>query len=73
MEHGGMAQHCCEEMRSNVEYACEQHPNRHDCGKCLVDYWPKSKTYGLIVHGVDDVLSVINFCPWCGAKLPRLR
>jgi ribosomal protein S27AE len=58
-------------MLENVERTCADHPNRYDCGDCLVDYWPSSRTYGLIVHDVGSSVVIIDYCPWCGTKLPE--
>jgi len=65
-----MAKHCCEMMRANVESLCDLHPDRFDCPDALVDYSERTDGYGLIIH--DGGLSVISiqFCPWCGARLP---
>ena len=62
-------EHCCETMRCNVEHTCDMHPIRYECPDCLIEYWPTSRTYGLIVYG-QPVVSVISYCPWCGTKLP---
>ena len=56
-------------MTSNVNSTCEQHPNRHDCPDCLIDYWPKSNTYGIMIHDGGESVIVISYCPWCGTKL----
>jgi hypothetical protein len=65
-----VTQHCCEMMQDNVENSCPDHPNRHDCADCLIDYWPKSKTYGIMIHDGGESMITIQFCPWCGTKLP---
>lgn len=58
-------------MRSNVEAKCDQHLNRHDCPDALIDFWPASQTYGLMIHDGGPSVIVISFCPWCGTKLPE--
>lgn len=65
-----MANHCCEMMRSNVESVCEQHPDRHDCPDCLIDYRPNGPSYGIMVHDGGSSMIAIAYCPWCGTKLP---
>jgi hypothetical protein len=52
-------------MRRNVESICDQHPDRHDCPDCLVEYVP-----GLLIHDGGSSSLQIRFCPWCGAGLP---
>ena len=36
----------------------------------FVDYVPKFREYGVPVHDGGQSHIQINFCPWCGAKLP---
>jgi hypothetical protein len=43
----------------------------HDCPDCLIDYWPDTQTYGLMIHDGGNSVIVISYCPWCGAKLPE--
>ena len=65
----------CEMMRSNVEASCDRHPDRKACPDALLDYWPKSQRYGLLIHdgegGYASSMTIISFCPWCGHKLPN--
>jgi hypothetical protein len=63
--------HCCDVMRGEVERRCEQHPDRYDCPDFLIQYSPKLREYGLIVHDGGCSSILIAFCPWCGAKLPE--
>ena len=65
-----MERHCCEDMRSEVERHCDQHPDRFDCPDCLIHYSPRLRAYGLIVHDGGSSTIRIRFCPWCGARLP---
>lgn len=62
-------------MRSNVESVCAQHPDRKACPDTVVDYSPKWNSYGLPVHDGDDGYAAswisIQYCPWCGTKLPE--
>lgn len=67
-----MTAHYCEMMRANVENGCEQHAERSDCPDCLVDYWPATRTYGLMIHDGGSSAVTIRFCPWCGTKLPEM-
>lgn len=66
-----MAKHCCDSMRSQVEFSCEQHASAFDCPDALVFYTPKFDEYSLIVHDGGSSGIRISFCPWCGAKLPE--
>jgi hypothetical protein len=58
-------------MRSQVELVCDKHPDRSDCPDCLVQYSPKFREYGLLVHDGGSSMVVIRFCPWCGTRLPE--
>ena len=33
-------------------------------------YIPKFREYGLIFHDGGTAFSVIDYCPWCGTRLP---
>jgi predicted RNA-binding Zn-ribbon protein involved in translation (DUF1610 family) len=57
-------------MRSNVESRCDQHPNRYDCPDCLIGFSEKWDEYGIIIHDGGGSWVTIQYCPWCGAKLP---
>lgn len=57
-------------MRSQIDYRCDKHPDPFDCPDNLVDYSPKFREYGLIVHDGGSSSVNIAFCPWCGTKLP---
>lgn len=63
--------HCCEEMRRQVEWACDRHADRFDCPDCLVSYSPKFREYGLVIHDGGTSVIGIRFCPWCGIRLPE--
>lgn len=65
-----MPDHCCEDMRREVERTCESHPVRFECPDCLVHFSERLREYGLIVHDGGTSSIVILFCPWCGALLP---
>jgi hypothetical protein len=65
-----MSKHCCESMRRNTEFSCEQHASPFDCPDALVSYSTRFNEYGLIVHDGGTSSILISFCPWCGVKLP---
>ena len=54
-----MSQHCCDLM--------EQHLRGEDN---IICYVPKFREYGLPVHDGGTSFLAIDFCPWCGKKLP---
>lgn len=57
-------------MESAVESECKQHTDRWDCPDALVSYSAKFDEYGLIVHDGGSSSISIDYCPWCGSKLP---
>jgi hypothetical protein len=69
---GGM-KHCCEAMQRQVEFECEKHPDRFDCADALVAYAIKFDEYGLIIHDGGSSVITIDYCPWCGKKLPESK
>ncbi len=62
---------CCDRLSEAVGYECEQHPNRYDCPDCLVSYLPKFREFGIIIHDGGESSIRIDYCPWCGARLPE--
>jgi hypothetical protein len=64
-----MARHCCKMMADNVARTCPDHPDRSDCPDCLIEFWPGSSRYGILVHDGGQSMIAIAYCPWCGAKL----
>jgi hypothetical protein len=66
-----MDDHCCEMMQNQMNFVCEQHPNRFECPDCVIHFNPKSFNYGIIIHDGGSSFYRIRFCPWCGTKLPE--
>lgn len=62
--------HCCEQMGEVVSSTCDQHPDRFDCPDALIHYSPQFREYGLIIHDGGESWMAIDYCPWCGARLP---
>jgi hypothetical protein len=65
-----MAIACCEMMAGNIANTCNQHPDRYDCPDALID--GVRGGYGLIIHDGTKSVIEIQFCPWCGVKLPAI-
>jgi hypothetical protein len=65
--------HCCQQMRDEVEHRCAEHPDPYDCPEHLVRYVPNFDEYGLIVHDGGASYVDIAYCPWCGTRLPRSK
>lgn len=60
-------------MAEHLAQTCEVHPDPSDCPDALVGYITKFDEYGIRVHNGGSSMSVIDFCPWCGAGLPASR
>lgn len=66
-----MSEHCCEMMREQVEYRCPDGHDPYECPDNLIAYNERFREYGLIIHDGGRSKVNIDFCPWCGAKLPE--
>ncbi|MEG0856826.1 MAG: hypothetical protein RSG52_10165 [Terrisporobacter sp.] len=62
-------QFCCENMKdnTNTNKAC------FDCPDTLIYYNEKFDQFGIIIHDGGTSYICINFCPWCGQKLPESK
>ena len=65
--------HCCDEMARQVDHRCDTHPDPFDCPDNLVHYAARFDEYGLIVHDGGSSSVRVEYCPWCGAKLPASK
>jgi len=59
---------CCSMMKAHLNKTCEQHDSPYDCD-CVIVGPPLTK-WGLPVHDGGHSRITINFCPFCGTKLP---
>ena len=66
-----MIQHCCQAMTNQVNWHCDQHDDPFDCPDALVHFSARFQEYGLIVHDGGASSIGIDFCPWCGQRLPE--
>lgn len=68
-----MTSFCCDAMRAQVDFSCEQHPDPLGCPDKLLEYVPKHNSYGLLIRDGEDGYAqsqiVIRYCPWCGTSL----
>ena len=69
-----MSVHCCSMMHAQLTSTqCATHSNRYDCPDVLIDYLPQFDEYAIIVHDGGPSVVTIQFCPWCGTRLPPSR
>ena len=62
---------CCVDMTNAIAFECDQHAEPFECGDQLVVYNEVFDEYGVIVHDGGASYVLMNFCPWCGTKLPE--
>lgn len=60
-------------MTEQVEHTCDTCKDSFECPDALIYYDPKLAEYGIIVHNGGESYVTINFCPFCGAKLPESK
>jgi len=65
-----MSVHCCDRMDYDLDQECGVHDSRYSCPDALFNVVRGG--YGLIVHDGGSSVIEISFCPWCGAKLPKI-
>jgi hypothetical protein len=65
-----MSTHCCDRMDYDLNQKCDVHKTRDECPDALITVGRGG--YGLIVHDGGSSFIRINFCPWCGARLPEV-
>ncbi|WKU48243.1 hypothetical protein Q3V23_31595 [Streptomyces sp. VNUA116] len=66
-----MYDHCCEQMTRQVDWHCDTHADPYACPDALVTFSAKFREYGLIIHDGGTARIGIDFCPWCGLRLPE--
>lgn len=65
--------HCCETMAYQLDQGCEEHSSPSECPDAVVTHTPKFDEYGLRIHDGGTSVIAIQFCPWCGTRLPASR
>ncbi len=65
--------HCCETLKDNLEYKCEQHNN--NCPRSPFAYIPKTREFVIKTDefwlGETWHFLNIQYCPFCGYKFPE--
>lgn len=62
--------HCCDAMRTELARHGGEGTSRPRSPDSLLEYVPKYDEYGIVVHDGGSSMVQIQFCPWCGARLP---
>lgn len=65
--------HCCSKMKDAVESVCDEHTDR-SIVRMRWSAIPRSlmSMASSCTHGGSSIVAV-EFCPWCGAKLPESK
>jgi hypothetical protein len=61
--------YCCEQMKWQMLYTCEEHPDLSDCPDSLIVHLEDTGEFGLRVHDGGTAFIAIRHCPWCGIDL----
>jgi hypothetical protein len=56
---------CCEMMRRQLDWSCDQHSDPFACPDALIGLFEDGRT-GIIVHDGGASMVLISHCPWCG-------
>ncbi|WP_369170244.1 hypothetical protein AB5J49_21475 [Streptomyces sp. R28] len=65
-----MTEHCCDAMTSRVNWHCDRHDDPAACPDALIRFSARFQEYGLLIHDGGTSSIGIDFCPWCGRRLP---
>lgn len=60
-------------MSGALKFDCKIHKDKYECPDILISYSVVFDEYGLIIHDGGRSTITINFCPWCGQKLPNSK
>ncbi len=61
---------CCVDMASHLFQHCNDHPDPFQCSDQLVVKLHRDM-YGLVIHDGGHSIMMIDYCPWCGTRLPE--
>jgi hypothetical protein len=68
-----MLNHCCERMAEELARAPDDTGAQADAVDVLVAYSLVFDEYGIVVHDGGKSYVRIDFCPWCGTRLPESK
>jgi hypothetical protein len=60
-------------MENSLTLNCDQHKDEYSCPDVLINYSGKFDEYGLIIHDGGSSSLLIQYCPFCGTKLPESK
>jgi hypothetical protein len=62
---------CCEAMTGALAFDCAQHEDPFACNDQLIVYNEIFDEIGILVHDGGPSYVLMQFCPWCGTRLPE--
>ena len=65
--------YCCKDMECFFNIFCDNHSSTEECPDKIISYNIKFNEYGIIIHDGGTSSIIINYCPWCGKKLPESK
>ena len=65
--------HCCDSMKYHAVFKCQTCQDEYECADSIIIYSPKFDEYGLIIHDGGNSKISIQYCPFCGVKLPESK
>jgi hypothetical protein len=68
-----MEDECCSIMREQMELCRNSQPNPLDSPDVFLVYVPTLDEYGIPVRDGTRTIRLIQFCPWCGTRLPESK
>lgn len=64
---------CCDTMGIQLTQECDQHPDPFDCPDVVVIYNAVLDEFGMPIRDGGISVMSMQYCPWCGAKLPESK
>lgn len=68
-----MSKHCCKDIQNRSTLNCDLHSDEYECPDVLISYIEKFDEYGIIIHDGGSSSISIDYCPFCGTKLPESK
>jgi hypothetical protein len=63
----------CVHIAYHVTQKCEQHPDPYECPDVILIHDEKFDEYGIPIKDGGNSFIKIDYCPWCGIKLPKSK
>jgi hypothetical protein len=65
-----LAMYPCVHIANQFTWHCEMHPNLEDCLDVLIIHNQRFDEYAIAHRHGDASVTTIQYCPWCGVRLP---